>query len=97
MLAKIDQYFGLGIIHWEHEGEPLWGLVNSQGSIITFGVSEMFIYSLNRLFINYLVKTYGKNQSNQQRQELYFVMMTCFIPSDWRRLHRDTAKNVLGG
>jgi len=58
MLAKIDQYFGLGIIHWEHDGEPLWGLVNSQGSIITFGVSEMFIYSLNRLFINYLVKTY---------------------------------------
>jgi len=58
MLAKIDQYFGHGIIHWEHRGSPLWGLVNSQGYIINFGESEDFTYSLNRLFINYLVKTY---------------------------------------
>jgi len=58
-LVKIDTYLYSSIIQWESENAKLWGFVNpSNGMISCFGYPNELTYFINRMFINYLIKTY---------------------------------------
>ena len=60
-LVKIDTFLYSSIIQWESENAKLWGFVNpSNGMISCFGYPNELTYFINRMFINYLIKTYGK-------------------------------------
>lgn len=59
LLVKIDMYLYSSIIQWESESAKLWGFVNpSNGMISCFGYPNELTYFINRMFINYLIKTY---------------------------------------
>merc|ERR1719295_302984 len=59
LLVKIDKYLYSSIIQWQSESAKLWGFVNpSNGMITCFGYPNELTYFINRMFINYLIKTY---------------------------------------
>ena len=42
-------------------GKDVWGIVNECGAIVAHGGTAQFTYVLNRVFLQFLVKKFGKS------------------------------------
>lgn len=56
-IVNIDAYIGGSLIQFIHDNKQMWGLVNGIGQITCFGYPHELTYFINRMFINYLIKS----------------------------------------
>ena len=60
-ISEIDQFIGVSLMGWVTEnGKDVWGIVNECGAIVAHGGTAQFTYVLNRVFLQFLVKKFGK-------------------------------------
>jgi len=60
-IGDLDRYLKFGLVTWEHQDYPLFGLVGSPelsipGEIYGFGAAAQMPYVINKLFTHYLIK-----------------------------------------
>jgi len=58
-VAQIDQYLDVCLVKWtSSRGNPLWGVSNPTGNIVGYGRPKTLPFTLNMLFLNYLIRQY---------------------------------------